>query len=91
MKRLLASILSLAAVAAIVTGGSATDGDVDYGDSAGAGTTKTVTDSRTDRTYRTERDSRVTTTTRREISDDIADGINSGLDKTESVVDDILK
>ena len=90
MKRLLASILSLAAVAAIATGCSATDGDVDYGDGAGAGTTKTVTDSRTDRTYRAERDSRVTTT-RREISDDIADGINSGLDKTESVVDDILK
>ncbi|MCR5817352.1 MAG: hypothetical protein K6F91_10750 [Ruminococcus sp.] len=78
MKKLLALILSLTAAAAITTGCSAKDGDVDYGNGAGAGT---VTNDRTDRPA----------TTRKELSDDIADGINSGLDKTESVVDDVLK
>ena len=82
MKQLMTFILTAAAVAAMTTGCSATDGDVDNGNGAGAGTVTTTYD-RTDRTEKT--------TTRKELSDDIADGINSGLDKTESVVDDILK
>lgn len=88
MKKLLAFILSAAAIAAITTGCSATDGDVDAGNGAGAGTTTTTTTrSRTDRSDRSDGHG----SSSGEISDDIADGINDGLDKTESVVDDILK
>ncbi|MBR1750985.1 MAG: hypothetical protein IJ740_08935 [Ruminococcus sp.] len=75
MKKLLAFVLSLTAAAMITTGCSASDGDVDNGSGTSAG----------------RDDSRVTTTTTEEISDKVADGINSGLDKTQSVVDDVLK
>ena len=80
MKKLLAFILSLTAVAAVFTGCSAKDGDVDYGGGAGAGTTM---NERTDRSDRTGSSN--------DLGDDVADGINSGLDKTESVVYDVLR
>ena len=94
MKKLLALFLCTAAAGAIMTGCSASDGDVDNGNGAGAGTSTTMND-RTDSYDRNDRNDSYNTnrtvTTRREISDDIADGINDGLDKTQSVVDDILK
>lgn len=91
MKKLLALILSTVAAGAVITGCSASDGDVDNGNGAGAGTSTTMND-RADRNDRDDTYSGTrTSTTRREISDDIADGINDGLDKTQSVVDDILK